>query len=174
MKITRKAIGMLILACTMLPACGGSSSSSPAPEVQPTKATLTLSSTVTGSIAPGTIIAGYDVTIKLPAGITVKSSVAPPLTDDGVVTHVTATAPPSSLVYGIYTAATASAPGTVRVIAAKADGFSVGNFTILNGDITPGFRPRSADFSQPTFTVSDGTGAYLTGQMNVTATAVIR
>lgn len=174
MKNLRMKAYMLVLTAALLPACGGSSVSVAPSETQPTKATLTLSSAVTGSIPPGTIIAGYDVTIKLPAGVTVLSTVAPPLTDDGVVSYMTATAPPNSLVFGIYTAATSSLPATVRIIAAKADGFSAGSFSVVNSNIAAGYRPGSADFSQLTYTVSDGAGSNLTGQMNVTASADIR
>jgi hypothetical protein len=78
------------------------------------------------------------------------------------------------MVFGIYTAATSTEPGTVQVVALIADGFLPGDFAVVNGNITAGYRPRSTDFSQPTFTVSGGNGAYLTGQMNVTASAVIR
>jgi hypothetical protein len=174
MKNLRTTLCEFIMTAALLSACGGNGNPAAPSETQPTRATLILSSAITGSIPSGTIIAGYDVTISLPAGVTVKSTVAPPLTDDGVVTHMTSTAPPNTIMFGIYTAATDTLPGNVRIITAKADGFSAGNFTIVNGNIAAGYRPTAADFLQPTYTVSDDTGANLTGQLSITASAYIR
>lgn len=170
MKITT-GIGLLcITALVALSACGGGTSSS---EPEPTKATVTLSSAVTGSLPVNAVIGGYDATFTLPAGVTVKSTVNPPLTDDGVVSFVSPTTGPSILV-GIYTAATASAPGTLRVVAIDTDGFDQGDFAVVHGNIQSGYHPRSTDFSQPTYTVSAEDGNDLTSECSISIRAVIR
>src|SRR5512144_3040812 len=82
----KKILNLLILALalTTFSACGGGGGGGSNPTPQPTTAVLTLSTAVIGTIPAPTVITGYDVTITLPAGVTVKSS-TPPQTDNGVV-----------------------------------------------------------------------------------------
>jgi hypothetical protein len=142
---------MICLVLTVLSACGGGGGGDAGITVQqPTTAVITLATT--GTITANTIITGYDVLIRLPAGVTVKSTTSPQ-TDSGVVT-ATGTASGSSVV-AVYSAATSTLSGTVRILIAKADGFSgAGEFGTVNCDIAAGYYPKTTDFPLPTFVAS--------------------
>ena len=181
---------MLIFALALitLSACGGgggggssSSGSSSPPPSQPTTAVLTLSTAVTGTIHAPAVIAGYDVTITLPAGVTVKSTAIPPQTDSGVVIGTVNGAAAGTYYVASYTPAT----GKVRIVmvSPKGNGFNgAGEFCKVNCDITAGYYPKATDFQQqPTFKASgiDDPNALkpssvdLTGQLAMTVAATI-
>lgn len=172
---------ILVLMLSLFSACGGDSSTDNTSVPPPTKATVTLSSVVTDTVPPDTIIAGYEVTITLPAGVTVKTSPSstdnPPPIEAGVLTAAAA----DSFLYGVYSAATASSPGTIRIfaISLNANGFSVGDFATVNGDIASGYRPKAEDFSQAAYstagvdTSGQGASVDLTSQVTVTASAFL-
>jgi hypothetical protein len=171
-----------ILGITLLTACGVGSVAPP-PSSRPTTAVLTLSTSVTATIPGDTTINGYDVTITLPAGVTVKSTTAPPQTDTGVVTS-TGSAAGSSMT-AVYTPATATVPGKVRILIANANGYYAGAFSKVNCDITAGYYPETSDFQQPTFAASGLfhthlgypddviTNVDLTGQLSLIETVTI-
>ena len=171
---------MIVGALTILPHCGGGGggggNNTPA---QPTTAVLTLSTTVNGVIPANTIITGYDVTITLPAGVTVKST-APPQTDSGVVTATGVAAGSSTTIAGVYAPAAGATPGKVRFIVANGSGFSSGEFCKVTCDIAAGSNPSASDFTLPTFAASGlvtsptTSTVDLTGQMTMTETAVIQ
>jgi uncharacterized membrane protein YfcA len=169
-KISLSSFLIFALSLTMLTACGsGGGSSSTPPPFQPTTAVLTLSTAVTGTIPANTTINGYDVTINLPAGVTVKGTTA----------------------IGAAAGATIISAGTtgkVRIVIANASGFSAGNFSTMNCNIAPGSYPTASDFQQLTFNVPPnppgGGGASgwnnntsstvnQTSNLSLTATAVI-
>lgn len=176
-------LSMLILALALstLAACGGGGGSDsvtiPQPTTpQPTTAVLTLSTAGTGTIPADTIITGYDVTISLPAGVTVKST-TPPQTDAGVVTDYPAgSLPPTA----VYSAATGSIPGKVRiVIVSGTGGYGAGVFSKVNCDIAAGHYPNASDFQQPTFAAfgwdnNTNSNVDLTGYLSLTEAAVIQ
>jgi len=167
---------MLAVALVVLAHCGGGGDGDGITIVQPTTAVLTLATAVTGALPANTIINGYDVTISLPAGVTVKSTTVPPQTDDGVVT-ASGAATGSSIV-AVYSAATSTLPAKVRILIVKDSGFSAGEFGKVNCDIAAGHYPIAADFQQPTFAVGGWNTATsstvdLTGQLSMTASAVI-
>ena len=154
-KISLSSLLIFALALTTLSACGGgggggSGSSGSSTPPQNTTAVLTLSTT--GTIPAPAVIAGYDVTITLPAGVTVKST-TPPQTDAGVVVG-TATGAAA----GTYNAASFdSAMGKVHIVivSPKGNGFSgAGEFCQVNCIIAPGYYPKAADFQQFTFKAS--------------------
>ncbi len=135
------------LALTTLSACsggggGGGSSTQP----QPATAVLTLSTAVTGTLPAPAVIAGYDVTITLPAGVTVKSTTQPQ-TDAGVVVGTV-----NGAVAGTYSVASYSpATGKVRIIVVspKGNGFTgAGEFCKVYCDIAAGHYPTATDFQQ--------------------------
>ena len=158
------------LSLTILTAfSGGGGGSSTPPPFQPTTAVLTLSTAVTSTIPTNTTIHGYDVTINLPAGVTVKSTTA------------TGSAAGAAII-------AAGTTGKVRIVIANASGFSAGTFSTMNCDIAPGSYPTASDFQQPTFNVSPnppgGGGASgwnnntsstvnLTNNLSLAATAVV-
>lgn len=167
---------MLVLAITMLSSCGGGGGGDGVTIAQPTTAVVTLATTVTSAIPANTVITGYDVTISLPAGVTVKSTTTPPQTDTGVVTATGAAA--GSQIAAVYSPATSTVAGKVRIVIANAAGFSSGEFSTVNCDIAAGYYPTQSDFPQPTFVASGfntstQTTADLTGHLSLTATAVI-
>jgi hypothetical protein len=135
-KISLSSLLIFTLSLTMLTACGGGGGgSSTPPPFQPTTAVLTLSTAVTSTIPANTTINGYDVTINLPTGVTVKSATAT----------------------GAAAGATIISAGTtdkVRIVIANASGFSAGTFSTLNCDIAQGSYPTASDFQQPTFNLS--------------------
>jgi hypothetical protein len=165
---------ILGLALTTLAACGGGGGGGAVTIHQPTTAVLTLSTAVTGTIPANTIITGYDVTITLPAGVTVKST-TPPQTDAGVVTDY----PVGASMVGVYSAATGTIPGTVRIMIAKGDGYNAGVFSKVNCDVAAGHYPTASSFQQPTFaasglvTIPTTSTVDLTGQLSLTGTAAI-
>ncbi|HXY54433.1 MAG TPA: hypothetical protein VEM40_07165 [Nitrospirota bacterium] len=178
----KKALSSLLifaLALTTLTACGGGGGggSSSAPPVQPTTAVLTLSTAVTGSIPASTVIAGYDVTITLPAGVTVKST-TPPQTDASVVVGTANGAAPGTYNTGSFSPAT----GKVHIVfvSPQGNGFNgPGEFCKVNCNIAAGYYPTAADFQQLTFKASglnknpQPTTVDLTGQLSMTVTAAI-
>jgi hypothetical protein len=161
-KVSLSSVLIFALALTTLSACGGgggggggsSSGSSSPPPAQPTTAVLTLSTAVKGAIPAPAVIAGYDVTITLPAGVTVKSTALPPQTDSGVVVGTVNGAAAGTYYVASYTPAT----GKVRIVmvSPKGNGFNgAGEFCKVNCDIAKGYYPTAADFQQqPTFKAS--------------------
>ncbi len=168
------------LALALLSACSGGGGG--VTVTQPTTAILTLASSVTGLIPADTIITAYEVTIDLPAGVSVKSS-NPPQVDADVVT-------PSGTGVGAgvlasYTPSTGSSPGQVKIIlvSTQSNGFTAGELSKVNCDIAAGFSPAASDFTQYSFIVSglktDPTSSLLstvdlTGQLSLLVTAEIK
>jgi len=179
-KISLSSLMIFALALTTLSACGGGGGGGGSTPPQSTPAVLTLSTAVTGAISAPTVITGYDVTITLPAGVTVKST-TPPQTDDGVVVGTG-----TGAVAGTYNAASYSpATGKVHliIVSPKGNGFNgAGEFCNVNCNIAAGYHPTAADFQQHlTFKASglDDPNALkpssvnLTGQLSMTVAAAI-
>ena len=173
-KISLSSLPIFALALTILSACSGGGGSGTQP--QPTTAVLTLATEVTGTIPAPTVIAGYDVTITLPTGVTVKST-TPPQADAGVVVETVSGA--------IAGASYSQATGKVHIIilSPKGNGFNgAGEFCKVNCDIAAGHYPTSTDFQQqPTFkaiglddpNAGKPSTVNLTGQLSMKVTAVI-
>ena len=168
-KTSLSSLFIFALSLTVLTACGGGGGGgSDAPPFQPTTAVITLSTAITGTI-PNTTINGYDVTINLPAGVTIKSATA------------TGAASGSQIV-------STGTTGNVRILIANGSGFSAGQFSTINCSIAAGSYPKASDFQQVAFSVPPsipgGGGASgwnsktsstvnLTGNMSLTASAVV-
>jgi len=175
-KISLSSLLMFALALTTLSACGGGGGGGGSTPPQSTTAVLTLSSAVTGAIPAPTVITGYDVTITLPAGVTVKST-TPPQTDASVVVGT---------INGAVSGASYS-PATRKVhiviVSPNGNGFNAaGEVCKVNCDIAPGYHPTATDFQQqPTFKASGlndpnavkPSTVDLTGQLSLTVTAAI-
>jgi hypothetical protein len=148
---TMKLRIMLIAVTTMLlfvtfSGCRHKHSGGGAAAGQPTQAVVTLfsSGTLTTAVSG---IGAIEVTIELPALVTVKSS-ATPTTDIDVVVPSGAAAGLESLATGIYTAATSTLPATVRVLLTntKVNGFGTGEFAAVTCDLN-GANPAAGDFN---------------------------
>lgn len=156
-----KKSAYLMIACSLflITACSGGGGGGV------TKADVTLASSGTGTIY------GIDVTVNLPAGVSLKSS-NPPVTDAGVVTPSGA-AQNGTIAAALYTAATGTYPARVRVLIASPNGFSAGDFCTVKADIAPGYSPSATDFTIESFLASDGSGSVIDG-MAAGLTADIR
>ena len=175
---TTSLLRLLILAVALMtPACGTNKSSGDAPpEAQPTTAVVTLASVVHETLPANTVITGYDVTVSLPAGVTVKST-TPPQTDPGVVT-ASGQATGSSLA-AVYTRATGTVPGKVRILIVSGNGMNPGEFSKVTCNVAPGLSLTQATFAQPMISISGydiGTNSTvdLTGYLSVTESVVIQ
>jgi hypothetical protein len=184
MKKTSLAIVLTaVLGLSMLTACGGGGGGgSQAPQAPSTPAVLTLSTTATSPIPATTTINSYDVTIPLPAGVTVKTLPSSE-TDAGVVTASGSAT--GAFISGLYTAATGTYPATVKVLIAKVNadgtGFNPGEFCKVNVDIAGGYTYTPSNFTPPTLddvtgfdtlTTSTVTTA-LQGQLSLSSAVVI-
>ena len=153
----------LYLICIMLcftalfAACGGGGGSSASnTPTQATKAIVKLISTGTG-----TTICGIDVTVNLASGVTVRST-NPPQVDSGVITP-SGVAGSGTIATAVYSAATNTQPGKLRVLLANANGLTTGEFCTVNADIASGATPASGEFSISNFSASDSSGNVISG-----------
>ncbi len=172
-------IMMLVLAVTVLPHCGGGGGGGGDNNSGgPTTVVLTLSTALTGLPSnPNTILTGYDITITLPTGVTVKST-TPPETDNSVLTFTGTAGLSTTSIIGHYTPAAGGTPGTVEIYIANGSGIGTnGALCTVTCDIPAGSNPS---FTQPTF-VADGlvtspsvSTVDLTGLITMTANAVIK
>lgn len=155
---------------------GGGGNTTDGTTTQKTKAIVTLSTSVTGSIPAGTSILGYDVTITLPAGVTVKSTTNPPATDEGVVTATGEAA--GALPIATYTPASGSAAGSVNVLLASGTAVNAGEFSAITCDIASGSSPAASDFVITKFSAtgldSGDSTVDLTSQLTATATTTFQ
>jgi hypothetical protein len=138
------------------PASAASNSVTPGDGNQPTAAIVKL--ITTGTLPAGAQVGGIDVTLYLPAGVTVKSAATPPETDSGVVTASGVAASNSSLISTVTTAT-----GAVRILLANPNGFGTGEFATVNCDIAAGSHPAQTDFSVSGMTTKDLNGSAFSG-----------
>ncbi len=177
-RISLWSLAICLFGLFLVSACGGGGGGSAValpPAAQPV-AIVTLSTAVTGTIPAGTTINGYEVTMTLPADVTCKSA-ASGQTDPGVVTVIGQAA--GSLATGMYTAASASQRGTVKVTIVSGPGFGAGAFCTVQCELANGVQPTAADFKPlvldaATGLVSGTTTTNLTSQLTVTASVVIQ
>lgn len=148
---------VLIAVVTIL-GCGSKSE----PEPQPTRAVLTLSTS--GQLPAGTKIGGVEVTVHVPAGVTVKaaSDSANPavmVADPGVVLAMGASTGAETALCSF----AATAANAIQVYVIKSSGFLTGDFATVNADIANGFRPAAGEFSLSDLIVVDLNGAPISG-----------
>jgi hypothetical protein len=146
---------ILVLALTVLPHCGGGGGGGSTGNSGPTTAVITLSTTLTDVLPVNTIINGYDVTITLPAGVTVKStdtSSNPQPVDSSVLTATSVAA--GSSIAGAYSPAAGGTPGTVKILIVNGSGISAGEFCKVTCNIAAGYHPSASDFAQSAFAAS--------------------
>jgi hypothetical protein len=130
--------GIIALFClsvlVVLAGCGGGGGSTPAAPA--TKATVKLSTQ--GTLPQGSQLAGIDVLIRLPAGVTVNAD-ANNVVAAGVVT-VSGVAAQAQAPLVIYTPGATN--GTLRITVVG--NFGVGEFLTVNFNLTPGSEPPTA------------------------------
>jgi hypothetical protein len=148
-------------AIALISGCAGGRGGSSAPNTTIFQArTAGVKLLTNGTLSSGTLIGGIDITLTLPAGVSVKST-TPPQTDAGVVTASGMAG--GSLGIGVYTAATSTLPGKVRVALVNAAGFGTGEFAIVNCDIASGSTPAATGFSLGNFSAINVGGAAISG-----------
>jgi hypothetical protein len=170
-KIMKRLIASMLMLCTMsfLPACGGGGGGA-APASAPTTAIVNI--LTSGTLASGALIGGIDVTLNLPAGVSVKATPdgANPdvlVTDSGVVAVSGVAAGTNTTAIGTYTAS----PNSVAIHVVNADGFGTGEFVTITCDIAAGTSPAPSDFTVSAAAVKDLNGAAVSGMtaaLNVT------
>ncbi len=148
--------------------------------IQPTSPAVVVNLDTTGTLPVGTLIGAIDVTLNLPAGVTVKASPSPIDTatlvpDAGVVVlQGTAATAGSQFLNASYVPGT---PNKVVIRLVNANGLATGTFAKVNCDVAAGSTPTTTGFTI-TSNVASTTGVFdvntaaLTG-ITVNSTAVI-
>lgn len=108
----------ILLILSIVTACGGGGGGGGVDSTQqpPAKTTATLKINLTGTLPVSAAVAGTDFTLTLPTNVT------PAITDGGVATEVVSlsgTFAGGTQTPPVYTAATAGAPGTIKVTLAS-------------------------------------------------------
>jgi len=146
---------LLLIVAALLSACGGGQSPSSSNSI---KAVIK-----TSSNAVSANVAGIDLTISIPYGV------SPPLLTDGkvdvaaTVSITSSTTSDQTLPGVVYTPATATASGQLRITAIVASGFTTSDQVTLNLEIASGTTPTAADFSLLAFSAYDKDGNAVTG-----------
>jgi hypothetical protein len=123
-----------------------------------TSATMKLSTQ--GTAAAGSI-KGLEVTVTLPAGVTLKAD-AGGIPNTGVVA-LSGVVPVGASMAAKYTPAIGATSGTVKISIASSTGFGVGEFVTITGDLASRTVPVSSPFALSDFTAFDGNGTALGG-----------
>ena len=123
-----------------------------------TKATLKLSTK--GAVAAGSIF-GMQITIALPAGVTIKAD-ASGIPNAGVVSFSGGVASGASAV-AKYNPAAGSAPGNVTMAIISTTGFGTGEFVTIICDVASGTVPVSSQFALSGVTVFDAERIEISG-----------
>jgi len=156
--LLRRVVLLLTVSFAMFGCGGGGGAAGGGGGVAATKAVLTVS--LQGTLAAGTSIGGVDVTVTLPAGVTAKVKAGTVETADGVV--VASGNGIGSTVLANYTAATATAPGTIRIGLINASGITAGEMLTLNLDIG-GAVPNVTGFGTTGLNVVDVNSTAIVG-----------
>lgn len=151
----------LVTLAAVLAGCGsggGGSSSGGTSSTTATQAVVTISTEESGTVSSLPII-GIEVTLALPPGVTVSAD-ASGQTESGIV-KASGVAAGASII-GNYTPATATTPGTVKIVVIKSTGFGAGEFvTVTCNRNGASFSP--SDFSLSDFKAVDHYGITITG-----------
>jgi hypothetical protein len=126
--------------------------------VQPSR-TVVLALSTQGSAAAHSI-RGVEVTISLPAGVTVAAD-GSGTPSEGALAASGGAAGGAVALAGHYTAASASAPATVTLVLVKTSGFDAGEFARVTCDLAGGTAPEAARFGLSGFKAVDQHGAAL-------------
>lgn len=144
---------VLIAAVVLLTGCGGGSSGSSASVAGvPAASTFTLRPSLQGPLAPGTSIGSIDLTLSLPAGVTIRAD-SNGQALDGLVTPSAAAA--GSLAVARFTAADSSQRAKLRIVLINAKGCTTGEFATVQCDLAAGSAPGIGDFTWSALAVTD-------------------
>jgi hypothetical protein len=126
-----------------LAGCGGGGGGNG--NAAPTKAVVKMSTQ--GTVPMSSTIGGVQLTLVLPAGVTVNADSTTGKTDSGVVV-ASGVATGADVYWGTYTPATASADGTLEIkIANSQTGFDTGEFVTVTCDLAAGVVPKATEFA---------------------------
>ena len=143
----RLILGMILIAAGIA-GCGGGGASGTVGGKAITAARMPYSAT-------GPTVAGLQMTINIPLGITVQLDHDSGQVAKSVVHLSGATDPANALVTVDYVPATSSKSGKLEILVADPAGFTVSENVTIQLDVTPGFNPKPSDFSISDFIVSD-------------------
>jgi hypothetical protein len=149
--MNKKALAILLisfLAIALTIGCGGGGDL-----WSPSKAVLKIRTVGVASTLP---LGGAQVTLQMPAGVSVQTMPNSTQTGTNVIV-ASGTATPADLVFGVYSA------GTVSFAIIKVAGFSVGEFATVNCDLAGDVVPSVSSFSVLYQAVSDSAGNLITG-----------
>ncbi|MBJ6723317.1 hypothetical protein [Geomesophilobacter sediminis] len=130
----KKALLLLLVGTALIAGCGGGGGVADAP-------TPTIE-VATRAALSSTVVYGVELTVQLPAGVTVAADATGAVADGVIVPKVAGT-----LVGGRYVAAGASTPATVTIIASNAAGLTVGELVNVACQVSPGATPTAAAFT---------------------------
>jgi hypothetical protein len=148
-EVTNRTLCGLALSVAALLGCSGSGGGG-----QPSQALLRLS--VEGS-APSLSIKGVQMTLELPAGVTIAASEAGKI-DGAALSASGAAAGGSALLAGHFTPATSSAQSAAKVMLARPTGFDAGEFATVTCAIAKGASPRWSELRISGFKAVDEDG----------------
>ena len=113
-------------------------------------------------IIEGPAVAGLQMTINIPLGVTVQIDPATGQAAKSAVRLTGATDPSAVLVAVDYVPASSSASGMLKFFVIDPNGFTAAEYVTVHLDITPGYYPKESDFSIDDYIVSylDGTTIY--------------
>ena len=152
-------LGLLVsfIALSTLSGCKSKSD-----DAVPTTATVKVMAT--GTLDTGVLIGGIDITMTLPAGVTVKATADPTntavmVTDTGVVEASGVAIGANTNTLATYTAASR----TVAIHVANANGFATGEFVTVKCDIAATSVVTASSFGLSGFNPVDLNGAAIAG-----------
>jgi hypothetical protein len=105
--------------------------------------------------ASGQPVAGLQLTINMPLGVTVQLDPVTGHAAKSVVQLSGATNPSAVLVAVDYVPATSSVKGKLKFLVVDPNGFTSSENVTVQLDITPGYFPKAGDFSIDDYIVSD-------------------
>ncbi|GFO68955.1 hypothetical protein GMLC_25340 [Geomonas limicola] len=149
----RFLILMVLLAANLLSGCGTGSGAGGVMDatVPPRNLTVQLA---TQAANPATVYYSAELTLRLPAGVTVQAAA-----DTGVIAaDVFVAADPTALAGARFVAASTSKPATVKVIVANPTGMVVGPLATLTCSTASTTLPGASSFSLEEFVVKDASG----------------
>jgi hypothetical protein len=106
-----------------------------------------------------TVLYAVEVTVRLPAGVTVDADPATGELAQGTLQSEVK----GALVAGKFVPATATTPATVKIALAYPSGFTAGGLAAVSCRLAPGTAPNPADFVAQDFSARDANGRAMTG-----------